>query len=231
MVLGNTPRRETNIAVEANKSFAFGVYFKAQDETPVDLTGCVLRFVAAELSHWGGTEVLSVEATPMVDNAGMLQFEFQAEDLALTPGTYAYDVTLIPPSGYSTPVLKGHLEVGSNTDFDTSNVYKTGVGTGSDVTVYLKHRDLVEVTIERVDGLFMPILEVIKDFREEIDNYRVGLQQLVTKAAESAQTAAYYAEELRDWFQSVGFPFWKGTQAEYDAILNKDPNVLYLITA
>lgn len=231
MALGNTPRRETNIAVEANKSFTFGIWFKSADGTPIDLTGSTIRFVAAQLAHRNGVEVLSLTAVPMEDNPGMQQFEFQAEDLALPPGTYPYDVTLIPPSGYSTPILKGHLEIGTNTDVNTNNVYDSGLGTGTDVTVYLNEHDLVEVTIERVDGLFMLVTEVINDFRDEIEVEKLALTALKNAADASAQQSAFHAEELRGWFNSVGFPFWKGTQAEYDALPSKDPNVLYLVVA
>ena len=147
MALGNTLRRETNIAVEANKSYAFGVWFKSADDTPIDLTDSVLRFVAAEQRQRGGREVLSVNAVSDVNNPNMMYFEFQADDLALTAGSYSYDVTLVPPSGYSTPVLKGQLEIGSNTDQDTSNIYGSGVSTGTDLIVLLEDRDVVEVTI------------------------------------------------------------------------------------
>lgn len=231
MALGNTPRRETNIAVEANKSFAFGVWFKAADGSPIDLTGSTLRFVAAEQGLRGGREVLSVNAVSDINNPNMLYFQFQAEDLALTVGSYSYDVTLIPPSGYSSPVLKGQLEVGSNTDQDVSNVYGPEVSTGTDLIALLEDRDIVEVTIERIDGLFMLVTEVIKDFREELAAAIATMTDLAASASASADLAAYHAEELRGWFNSVGFPFWKGTQAEYDAIPVKDPNVLYLIIA
>lgn len=231
MALGNTPRRETNIAVEANKSFAFGVWFKAADGTPIDLTGSTLRFVAAEQGQRGGREVLSVNAVSDVNNPNMLYFQFQADDLALTAGSYSYDVTLIPPSGYSTPVLKGQLEIGSNTDQDTSNIYGSGVNTGTDLIVLLEDRDVVEVTIERVDGLFMLITEVIKDFRDDLAAAQTAMDAQVAAAAASAQIASSKAAQLEDWFKSVGFPFWKGTQAQYDAIPSKDPNVLYLIIA
>jgi len=231
MALGNTLRRETNIAVEANKSYAFGVWFKSADDTPIDLTDSVLRFVAAEQGQRGGREVLSVNAVSDVNNPNMMYFEFQADDLALTAGSYSYDVTLVPPSGYSTPVLKGQLEIGSNTDQDTSNIYGSGVSTGTDLIVLLEDRDVVEVTIERVDGLFMLITEVIKDFRDELAAALATMNGLAANASASADLAAYHAAELRGWFESVGFPFWKGTQAQYDALSTKDPNVLYLITA
>jgi hypothetical protein len=230
MALGNTPRRETNIAVEANKSYAFGVWFKSADETPIDLTDSVLRFVATENAYHTGAEVISKVAVPMLDQPDMQQFEFQAEDLALDAGSYAYDITLIPPSGYSIPILKGQLEVGANSDLDTDNVF-TDISTGTDIIVDLAGTDVVEVTIERVDGLFMLVKELLEDFRAEIAAAQASMDAKVAAAAASAQIASDKAAQLEGWFNSVGFPFWKGTQAEYDAIPVKDPNVLYLIVA
>lgn len=230
MALGNTPRRETNIAVEANKSYAFGVWFKSADETPIDLTDSVLRFVATENAYHTGAEVISKVAVPMLDQPDMQQFEFQAEDLALDAGSYAYDITLIPPSGYSIPILKGQLEVGANSDLDTDNVF-TDISTGTDIIVDLAGTDVVEVTIERVDGLFMLVKELLEDFRAEIAAAQASMDAQIAAAAASAQIASDKAAQLEGWFNSVGFPFWKGTQAEYDAIPVKDPNVLYLIVA
>jgi hypothetical protein len=230
MALGNTPRRETNIAVEANKSYAFGVWFKSADNTPIDLTDSVLRFVATENAYHTGAEVISKVAVPMLDQPDMQQFEFQAEDLALDAGSYAYDITLIPPSGYSIPILKGQLEVGANSDLDTDNVF-TDISTGTDIIVDLAGTDVVEVTIERVDGLFMLVKELLEDFRAEIAAAQASMDAKVAAAAASAQIASDKAAQLEGWFNSVGFPFWKGTQAEYDAIPVKDPNVLYLIVA
>lgn len=230
MALGNTPRRETNIAVEANKSYAFGVWFKSADETPIDLTDSVLRFVATENAYRTGAEVISKVAVPMLDQPDMQQFEFQAEDLALDAGSYAYDITLIPPSGYSIPILKGQLEVGANSDLDTDNVF-TDISTGTDIIVDLAGTDVVEVTIERVDGLFMLVKELLEDFRAEIAAAQASMDAQIAAAAASAQIASDKAAQLEGWFNSVGFPFWKGTQAEYDAIPVKDPNVLYLIVA
>lgn len=230
MALGNTPRRETNIAVEANKSYSFGIWFKTAEGTPVDLTGSELRFVATENAYHNGAEVISLVAIPMLDQPDMQQFEFQAEDLALTPGSYSYDVTLVPPSGYSIPILKGQLEIGTNSDQDISNTF-SDVSTGTDVIVQLNGTDVVEVTVERVDGLFMLVKELLEDFRAEIAAAQASMDAKVAAAAASAQIASDKAAQLEGWFNSVGFPFWKGTQAEYDAIPVKDPNVLYLIVA
>ncbi len=230
MALGNTPRRETNIAVEANKSYAFGVWLKTADGTPVDLTGSELRFIATEGAYHTGLEVLTKVAAPMLDNLDMQQFEFQARELALTPGTYSYDVTLVPPSGYSIPLLKGQLEIGPNSDSDVDNMY-SDISTGTDVIIQLHGTDVVEVTVERVDGLFLLVKELISDFRDELAVIQQQMTATAAAAAASAQEAANQALELRGWFNSVGFPFWKGTQLEYDALPVIDPNTLYLIVA
>ena len=229
MALGNTPRRETNIAVEANKSYSFGIWFKTVDGTPVDLTGSELRFVATESAYHSGAEVISLVAIPMLDQPDMQQFEFQTEDLALTPGSYSYDVTLVPPSGYSIPILKGQLEIGTNSDQDISNTF-SDVSTGTDVIVQLNGTDVVEVTVERVDGLFMLVKELLDDFRQEIVDAKAYMDTKAAEADASAQYAASKAAQLEGWFNTVGFPFWKGTQAQYDAITTKNPDVLYLIT-
>lgn len=229
MALGNTPQQETNISVEANKSYSFGVWLKSSDGTPVDLTGSELRFVATENAYHSGVEVLSITAVPMLDQPDMQQFEFQAEDLALTPGSYSYDVTLVPPSGYSIPILKGQLEIGTNSDQDISNTF-SDVSTGTDVIVQLNGTDVVEVTVERVDGLFMLVKELLDDFRQEIVDAKAYIDTKAAEADASAQYAASKAAQLEGWFNTVGFPFWKGTQAQYDAITTKNPDVLYLVT-
>jgi hypothetical protein len=228
VALGNTPRRETTIAVEASKSYAFGLYFKTPDGLPVDLTDCELRLVAAEAPHVGGTEVMSLVAVSTAPQSGLAQFNMQASDLALEPGSYSYDVTLLPPTGYSSPIIKGYIEVGPNTDLDTDNVY-VGVEVGSDVTVFMEHGDVVEITIERVDGLYMIVSALIEDFNE-------AMQAEVDKAAGHAQDSANsaslsqsYAQEMQVWLDNAGYPFWKGTYAEYQALSPKR-EVLYLLT-
>lgn len=153
MRLGNTVHRETHISVDANKSYAFGVRVLSADETPLDLSSVVLRFVATTSPSRTGTEVLTLTASPVDGVLDVQLFEFQASDLALDPRTYYYDVTMVSLYGYSTPLLKGELEVGPNADDDISNVYTTISNPGPDVTVTLDERAVVNVTVERVDGI------------------------------------------------------------------------------
>ena len=131
---------------------------------------------------------------------------------------------------YSIPLLKGQLEIGPNSDSDVDNMY-SDISTGTDVIIQLHGTDVVEVTVERVDGLFLLVKELISDFRDELAVIQQQMTATAAAAAASAQEAADQALELRGWFNSVGFPFWKGTQLEYDALPVIDPNTLYLIVA
>jgi hypothetical protein len=230
VALGNTPRRETNIAVEASKSYVLGMRFITTDadRSPVDLTDCILRFVATEPPQRGSTEVLTILAEFDQPTSGLAQFKFQAADLTLEPGSYAYDVTLVPPSGYSTPILKGYLEIGSNTDLDDTNVFGQ-LNVTSDITVIMDEHDSITIEIERVDGMFLVVSALIEDFRAE-------MQGQVNAAAGSAQDALTYANEaegykneMQAWLDNAGYPFWKGTQAEF-AVIQQKREILYLIT-
>ena len=232
MALGNTPRRETNISVEASKSYVLGLLFlqrSNQDRAEaLDLTGATVRLVATDPPQRGSTEVINLEAVIDMPTTGMAQFRFQASDLSIEPGSYAYDVTMVSKNGYSTPLLKGYIEVGANTDLDDSNVYGD-VNVTTDITVILDEHDSITLEFERVDGMFLVVSNLIEDFQ-------AAMQAEVDAAAASAQASLahsnmskQHADEMRAWLDNVGFPFWKGTQAEYDAIAKKD-EVLYLIT-
>jgi hypothetical protein len=228
VVLGNTPTKETSFAVEANKSYAFGVWFRTAKGDELDISDCTVRLVVADASYRGGSELIVLEAVPVGDSHGLVQFQFQAEDLSLDPGAYPYDITLIPSSGYSTPILKGFIEVGANTDLDTSNRY-TSVNRGSDITAYMEGTDLVYVTIERVDGLYTVVEEMIRDVMKRMQEQTALAAAAVKEAQDAAAFSKAYADELRTWLTSVGYPFWEGTQEQYNDIPSPQPSILYLI--
>lgn len=229
MAIGNTPRRETNFQLDASKSYAFSIRFLDMTGATLDLTGATVRLVAARPANQGGSEILDLEAVDANKAEGWVQFQFQAEDLALAVGAYPYDVTLIPVSGYSTPIIKGYLEIGANTDVDTSNTYEF-VPPVSEVTAVLNGGDLINVTIERIDGLYTETVQLINDFTTAMDAEVTAAQGHATAAAGSASDAQLAADELRDWLTDIGFPFWTGTMAEYLALGDPSPNVLYIIT-
>lgn len=145
MVLGNTPRTETNFLIEANKSYAFAVQFKDPAGVAINLTGSTVRLVATGPD---GIEAILETAVVTTPSTGYAQFNLQADDLALEPGVYAHDVTLLTSSGYSIPVIKGSIEVGSNVDLDITNVYTTVV-TPDVITVTLDQGQVINVSTTR----------------------------------------------------------------------------------
>lgn len=229
-MIGNTPRRETNIYVEANKSFAFGIHFiNAVSEGDLDLTGTTVRLTASQQPHLGGVEVLRIEAVHIADVQGLVQFQFQASDLALGYGSYSYDVTLITTQGYSVPILKGYIEVGANTDQDISNTF-TDIHADSEITAAIGDSNLVEITVERIDGMLSVTQGLILDFEARMDDR-------VERAETAATSAEYWSGKttediagLKTWMANTGFPYWKGTSAQYAALGAPDPSILYLLT-
>jgi hypothetical protein len=79
-----------------------------------------------------------------------------------------------------------------------------------------------------VDGMFLVVSELI-------ENFEIAMHVQVDAAAGSAQDALSYANEaegykneMQVWLNNAGFPFWQGTQAEYD-LITKTSDILYLI--
>lgn len=137
MSLGNTPRKEINFFVEANRSFAFAVAFIKPDGTLYGLTSQSARLVISD--------VVNTLASIIDQTHSWMQFNLQAQDLVLEPGVYPYDLTLTPLSGYTVPLFKGTFEVGSNVDLDTSNVY-TGLVVEPTITITMDGLAVVNVT-------------------------------------------------------------------------------------
>lgn len=229
MALGNTPRVETNFYVEPNKSYAFGISFQDIDHDPIDLDGAIIRMVIANDAYRGGGEILEKTALLIVPDQGLCQFQFQAAELDLQDGQYVYDITFTATSGYSTPILKGYFEVGTNVDYNSSNTY-VDVNTGSEITVVMDNIDVVQITVEKIDGMFHIITELIEDFREQMSS---GLQYIAesrTAAVNAASAANADANELRAMIATVGYPFWKVlTQDQYNALPEIGNGILYVI--
>lgn len=154
MPLGNTPTRRTDIYLERAKSFALDVRFEVDGE-PYDLRDHELRLVV--VGPIFGTEVL-VKSAEIFDAApyDSARFPLQAADLDLEPGGYQYDVTLLTPGGYSTPMIKGTLVIGGNADPDVSNVYQC-IGGYREVVVSQDSCGSITVCVEMADGLPGPV--------------------------------------------------------------------------
>jgi len=150
MALGNTPLKRTDIHLEARKSFAMTVRFRYRNDTPADMDGYSVRMAVSEPQHLGGAVVLLKDAAPIDNDPGVFQFSIQASETDLESGSYPFDATFVSDRGYSTPFLKGAIEIGDNADEDASNVYDTAdtlddvlvvLGTGHEIVVCIVQAD------------------------------------------------------------------------------------------
>lgn len=160
MTLGNTPARHHVFQLEQNKSFAFLMKFHLKvvvDDVylPYSLVGASVRLVMREPEYRGGGILLDVTAESVDAAAGTARFSLQAADLSMEPGEYPYDITLLTSIEYSTPVMKGIVVVGYNTDANADNVYDL-TDPGTVFSVEIHNGATVEVKIENPDFLRGP---------------------------------------------------------------------------
>lgn len=112
VTLGNSPRSQTPITLEARKSFSLGMYFRNINDNPIDITDDELTLAIATVR--GNDPVLSAVAVMVDPEEGYARFDFQADDLDLPIAIYNYSITLVN-EGYSGIIVKGELELLQNT--------------------------------------------------------------------------------------------------------------------
>ena len=121
--IGNTPGRTTVIQLEARKSFSLGLWFMDQGGRPADLTGSGVRLVAKaspiDVTDTDDSDNLIVSSMATIVDAaqGYCTFDLQASELDLEPTEYPYAIVLTTPTGYTSTVLKGVIDIQQNPDF------------------------------------------------------------------------------------------------------------------
>jgi hypothetical protein len=165
MSLGNSPNKFTIMRLEQSKSYALGMRFVARDEeqTPLDLTDCVITLVAREQKHLGNAVVLTKTAVHVDDPLGLIRFDLQATDTDLDEGQYPYSITITSSNDYSSVIIKGEIVVELNPDGNNSNVF-SGVNPSENFKVFLDAGDVVRVEVDSIDGMYRQTEEMIDEF-------------------------------------------------------------------
>lgn len=192
--LGNSPRSHTTLTLERAKSFAFGMRFRDTRRHPVDVDAAEVRLVISKPRHRGG-EQLVVKDAEVVDAAlGLIQFPLQAADLDLAEGEYPFVVVLEGATGYSTAVLKGTIDILDNAESESAARQYSGVNPGTNLAVALEEGNVVNVTVENVDGLSLIVEERITDFADQMDSKLVVAEGQAAEAADQADAATIAAQ-------------------------------------
>ncbi|QDF16985.1 minor tail protein [Microbacterium phage YellowPanda] len=118
---GNSPVDEVVLRLQARKSFSLGVWVVDSNDKPLDVTGCILRFVARKKVTSGiiddsGNLVTNSQAIVMAPTLGYFAFNFQAAELNWTPGEYEFAVVL-SDEGYTATIIRGVIQLEQNTEF------------------------------------------------------------------------------------------------------------------
>ncbi|QOC56125.1 minor tail protein [Microbacterium phage Zhengyi] len=118
---GNSPVDEVVLRLQARKSFSLGIWIADQNDNPLDITGCTLRFVARKsvpstVIDDGDNLVTNSVAVVNAPTLGYAIFSFQASELDWTPGEYLFAIVL-SDEGYSATIVQGHIELEQNTEF------------------------------------------------------------------------------------------------------------------
>jgi microcystin-dependent protein len=160
VILGNTPSSQNDFYLEQAKSFAFTMRFYLKElvndaRVPYPLTDAVVRLAVDQPARLGGAAVINAFAEDLDPENGAVQFRLQAADLDIEPGQYPYDITLLSSNGYTTPVMKGFIHIGSNADDDASNVYSF-TNSGVDLGVEIHNGATVAIHLDNPDFLMGP---------------------------------------------------------------------------
>ena len=148
--LTNSPQQQLSFDLERRKSYSFRCVLLYADRTPLDLTGCTVRFVVKDAefdddmfdsnNHLVNTE--GVISTPLTGEA---VFSFQAAELDAEPGEYYYSIVLWTADGFSVTIVKGIFSLHPNTEsLSMTKSYSSGTADAA-LELTLRGMDLVNI--------------------------------------------------------------------------------------
>jgi len=77
--------------------------------------------------------------------------------------------------------------------------------------------------------MFLVVSNLIAEFSDDMQAQVDAAAGSAQASLNSANLSQQYAASMQVWLDNAGYPFWKGTQAQYDGIQKKG-EFLYLIT-
>jgi len=178
--LTNSPSR-IQLRCEQRHSFSFGIYFETADQHRVNITGCTITFTAQQ-PVYKGYGVQFAKPCDIVDGPnGHAQLNLQAVDLDLAAAQYEFDITLLTPEDYSSPVVKGFLEVVANPDPGYVDEVYDAANPPSSITAKILNNNSVSVVVNHLAGLVLeaapvtilapgeaPYAEIVNDYPYQV---------------------------------------------------------------
>lgn len=153
--LTNSPTQTLALDLERRKSYSFRCVVLNNERSPLDLSGCIARFVMKEAEYDGDLYdmtnlIVNSEGVIASPESGEISFSFQAAELDGPPGEYNYSVVLWTADGFSIVLLKGVLNLHPNTEsLSVTRTYSAGTANAA-VEVVLRGNDVIEVIANTV---------------------------------------------------------------------------------
>ena len=153
--LTNTPIQTLALDLERRKSYSFRCVVLNNERNPLDLSGCVVRFVMKESEYDGDLYdmtnlIVNSEGVIASPESGEISFSFQAAELDGPPGEYNYSIVMWTADGFSIVLLKGVLNLHPNTEsLSVTRTYTTGTANAA-IEVVLRGNDVIEVIANTV---------------------------------------------------------------------------------
>lgn len=161
--LGNTPSKETILRLEARKSFSFSLAVKDPQRRPIDLTGSSIRTVMKQLplDSADTTDLDNLIADPVATLTspalGLARIDIQSADLNWPIGEYPFAVVLKDPSGFSTVLVKGLVDLVQNTEFGSLASLFADANPAQRLEVLLRDTTVVDVYVGNSEPQLAPL--------------------------------------------------------------------------
>lgn len=148
--LTNSPQQQLTFDLERRKSYSFRCVLMYADRTPLDLTGCTVRFVVKDAEF---DEDLFDSSNLLVNTEGLIStpltgeavFSFQAAELDAEPGEYYYTMVLWTADGFSATIVKGGFNIHANTEsMSMTKSYSSGTADAA-LELTMRGMDLVNI--------------------------------------------------------------------------------------
>lgn len=148
--LTNSPKDNTLLRLERRKSFALELHFQDASGKVLDITGCEIRIVAKKIPFADDdSDNLFVNNVAEIVNAtaGFALFEFQALDLDHKASEYPYVIVLVDPTGYSSAIIKGTLDVVDNPESESIVEEYTTPNAMQSMVIRLRGHSVIQVAV------------------------------------------------------------------------------------
>ena len=150
--LSNSPQQQLVMDLERRKSYSFRVVIMNADRSPMNLSGCTLRFVMKAATYDDDlfdttNQIINCEAQIDSPELGEATFSFQAAELDAAPGEYNYTIVMWTTTGFSVVVVKGILNLHPNTESaSATKIYSPGSTDGA-LEITMRGSDVVNIVV------------------------------------------------------------------------------------